>query len=93
MRYAELDGVPLEQWPQEAKDYARLDAVYHRRLFEMLERTYGKPADIDEVLQCKTDFVFYLMSCWGMLTDRRRSRHVPALEKGRWAEKSWSRWG
>lgn len=82
MRYAELDGVPLEQWPQEAKDYARLDAVYHRRLFEMLERTYGKPADIDEVLQCKTDFVFYLMSCWGMLTDPEEVEALAqALEK------------
>ncbi len=27
LRYAELDGVPLEQWPQEARDYALKDAV------------------------------------------------------------------
>ena len=34
LRYAELDGVPIEDWPKEAYNYARLDAKYTYRVME-----------------------------------------------------------
>ena len=33
LRYSELDGVPVEDYPQEAYDYALLDSVYAMRIF------------------------------------------------------------
>lgn len=34
LRYAELEHVPLERWPQEARDYALLDAEISGQIFE-----------------------------------------------------------
>jgi hypothetical protein len=37
LRYHELDGKPLSEWPEEAKTYAKDDAVWHLRVFEHQE--------------------------------------------------------
>ena len=38
LRYHELDGVPLDQWPAEAVSYAKDDALWHLRVFQSQEK-------------------------------------------------------
>ena len=82
MRYAELDGVPSNNGRRRPRTTPASMPSTIGAYSRCSSRTYGKPADIDEVLQCKTDFVFYLMSCWGMLTDPEEVEALSqALEK------------
>lgn len=76
LRYAELDGVPLEQWPKEAVDYAVGDAVTTRALFmNQVERagrlSYSLPTQFDDV---RADFALRLASVWGIETDQAQVR-------------------
>ena len=72
LRYAELDGIPLDQWPSEAKEYALADAQGTWRVFErQRERVEAEPNTNwhcihDEV---RSAFALHLMACWGMRTD------------------------
>lgn len=72
LRYGELDGVPLEQWPQEAIDYPRRDA---RGTYDVLARQLDPNAEYPrENLQCVPDemraaWALRLASIWGMRTD------------------------
>jgi hypothetical protein len=68
LRYAELDGLPLEQWPEEAKQYPRADArnTYDVATHQLLD---GR-----ENLHClgsemRAGLVLQLASMWGMRTD------------------------
>jgi len=74
LRYGELDGVPLDQWPEDAKEYAIKDAVECLRLYNAQEETkrrlnYFIPTEFDEV---RADFALKLMSTWGIRTDPPR---------------------
>ena len=69
LRYAELDGVPLEQWPQEAIDYPRRDA---QGTYDVLTRQLYDEGR--QNLQCVPDemraaWALRLASIWGMRTD------------------------
>lgn len=64
MRYAELDGVSLDEWPREAVRYAVEDAEWHLKLYKT--QTHHSP---DEARQCAADFVLRLCSVWGVRTD------------------------
>ncbi len=89
LRYSELDDVPLEKWPAEAKRYAIDDAVYHLRVFEDQAREdqafeYESPiSDVpahaldDEAGQMRGAFALHLMSVYGVRTDEEA---VDALE-------------
>ncbi len=68
MRYNELDGVPLDQWPPAAREYAILDAVNTDRVFWSQERSApnGIPG---EDHQMGVAWAFQLMSMWGPRTD------------------------
>ena len=68
LRYAELDGVPLEQWPEEAKQYPRADA---RNTYDVATHQL---TDDRENLHClgsemRAGLVLQLASMWGMRTD------------------------
>ena len=65
MRYAELDGVPLAQWPEQAVSYAVDDAVW---TFRLHERQQAEPVE-DWFPQCRAAWVLHLAGCWGMRTD------------------------
>jgi hypothetical protein len=74
--YAVLDGVPLEQWPAEARDYAIMDSVWAKRLFAVQEarrRDLQAKIGIDplatEAMRVALDFGLYLVSAWGIATD------------------------
>lgn len=65
LRYSELDGVPLKDWPQEALDYALSDAEWTRAVY--LDQ--GTGALVDELPQIRADLSLHLMSCHGVRTD------------------------
>jgi DNA polymerase-1 len=64
LRYAELDGVPVEEWPEEARAYALKDAELAKRLFDAQGED---PAD--EARQTCGAFWLHLSSMWGLRTD------------------------
>lgn len=74
LRYNELDGVPIGQWPEEAKSYAIMDSVYAYQIAEHQfnqEKIYYKNV-VEE------DFALNLMASTGVLVDKSR---VEILEK------------
>jgi len=68
LRYSELDGIPIEDWPQEAKDYALQDAELTLKVWEAQEKVYG-PALNDLDSQCFADFCLRLMAVCGIHVD------------------------
>lgn len=74
LRYKELDGVPLEDWPAEAKDYAVDDARYTARVFlKQQEATRGDvlmaQTLVDLHRQMMASFGLYMMRVWGFRAD------------------------
>jgi hypothetical protein len=72
LRYAELDGVPLAEWPDEARRYAGDDAVWALRVFQDQEKDrFAGEVDLlaDEQGQTAAAFCLHLMQAWGVLTD------------------------
>jgi len=72
LRYHLLDGVPVDQWPDAASEYARLDAELTWRVCEA-----QGGAVPDEVTQVRASVAFALMAAWGVRTDPAR---VAALD-------------
>lgn len=71
LRYGELDGVPLEQWPQDAVDYAVGDAVTTWEIFQNQEERsrhahYSIPTQFEDT---RADLALRLTSVWGIETD------------------------
>lgn len=69
LRYALLDGVPLEQWPPDAKSYAANDAVEHLLVYEAQARTMrdlwgGDLPNLTETAQAA--WSLHLMSMYGI---------------------------
>jgi len=68
LRYSELDGIPIDDWPQDAKDYALRDAELTLKVWEAQEKVYGPPLqDLDA--QCFADFCLRLMTVCGIHVD------------------------
>jgi DNA polymerase-1 len=72
--YAHLDGVAHELWPQDAKDYALKDA---RVTYDVVEKQREGAVDDPGILNLllepennRANFALYLMSCWGVRTDK-----------------------
>jgi DNA polymerase-1 len=70
-RYRELIGVGLDQWPQEAKDYALSDAEVHLRLYEeqRSEATGDAGRYIGEEDESRASFALHLISARGLKVD------------------------
>jgi hypothetical protein len=64
LRYAELDGVPLDLWPQAAKDYALADADVTQQLADILPRSWAGGAD-----EARAAFWLRLCTNNGLRTD------------------------
>jgi hypothetical protein len=74
LRYGELDGVPVVEWPEEAKSYAIGDAVYTRRVWEAQDAYAGPHKTFPGMLsneqeQVRAAWALHLMACWGIRTD------------------------
>ncbi len=65
-KYAALDGVPLEQWPSDARLYAEQDA---RRTLDIARAQRGHKNLHDEPAQVRASIAIQLMRVWGFRTD------------------------
>lgn len=68
LRYGELDGVPLEEWPEAAREYAANDARVTYRLWDHLFKLEAWDVP-DEVAQNKAAWAFQLAKIWGIRTN------------------------
>lgn len=79
LRYAELDGVPIAQWPQEAIDYA-LDDIVHLyavlRKQQELASMWSPSALEDAFRQTRAAWAFSLAEAWGIQIDAMEVAHV-----------------
>lgn len=67
LRYAELKDLPLEQWPEAAREYPLEDA---RVLFPVWEQQeQGHDILVDQYRQARAAFWLQLMAAWGLHTD------------------------
>ncbi len=81
LRYRELDGVPLAQWPVEALTYAISDASWARKIWEVQEgnrRPAGYGSMNSEALQVYADLGLRLYSAPGFRLDQARVGKVEA---------------
>lgn len=80
LKYALLDGVPLNEWPEEAKRYAIEDAVTTLKIYEAQDviagvspGANGEPPTCTEIPnaaeQHRAAWALHLMSAWGIRTD------------------------
>jgi hypothetical protein len=67
LRYHELDGVPLEEWPTEAREYAEKDSEFTLLVYQAQEEDckYLK----QEYTEVQAALALHLASVWGMRTD------------------------
>lgn len=76
LRYGSLDGVPIEYWPQGARDYALWDAIATDAVRANISK---READLPFValgqhahVAAAADHALHLASCWGVCTDSAR---------------------
>ena len=74
MRYSELDGIPISEWPTAAVEYAIDDSIWAHKIYKIQQ-------PIDQRLALKSAVYLNLMGAQGMLIDRSR---VLLLEKEIW---------
>ncbi len=77
LKYALLDGVPLDAWPEDAKSYALRDAVEALRVFHAQETIAGGPIPDERRQQCAAWWL-HLCSMWGLRTDAGKVRELKA---------------
>ena len=71
LRYHELDGVPLDEWPAAARDYALGDATLTRRVFLSQQAdSHAALALPNLAAQCASAWSLHLMGAWGLRTDK-----------------------
>lgn len=84
--YDILIDTPVDEWPEEARDYAAFDAVWcctvwvcqEKRRERLIEETGHDPFAVLS-LQCLTDFCLYLMSSQGCAIDGERLMEIKGL--------------
>lgn len=73
LRYAELENVPLDQWPSEAVKYATLDVEATRGVWLALAWNDSARDGLDVAptfdVQIRAAWALHLASCWGMRCD------------------------
>lgn len=90
LRYNELDGIPVDQWPDAARSYALDDAVDTLRVamaqsarpFKV--RASGRVVDMvrpdgsiqNEYEQVRADLALQLMTIWGMKVDQEAAQEL-----------------
>lgn len=66
LKYSELAGLSLDQWPAGARQYAQEDAEVTLQIFEQQEKF--KHVLEDQYRQARAQFWLHLSSCWGART-------------------------
>ena len=65
LRYSELDGIPIAEWPQEAIDYSIEDSVWAYKI-------YKKQIEVDTLLSMRSSLYLNLMAAQGMTISQER---------------------
>lgn len=78
LRYSELDGVALEDWPEAAIEYAMDDSKYCLSLYKYYEPRYITKKLVDQLPHLKSSVVLNMVASRGILTNKER---VSILEK------------
>jgi DNA polymerase-1 len=85
LRYSELDGVPISQYPAAASDYAIRDAITTLAVWKAQENWIIHASDspddrivtiAEEARQCRSALWLHLCSSWGVRTDGKMVRKV-----------------
>lgn len=80
MRYAEVDGLPLEEWPHDFYRYAMEDAIHARQVAEDQEADeWAGPQFPVERFRTAYDFVLRLTECRGQRTDPFENARLEAF--------------
>lgn len=74
LRYGELEGIPLKDWPQAAIDYSLLDSVYTKSIFEIQQKIEYKRVSHS----VRADFILGYAGLRGLEVDPER---VKVLEQ------------
>jgi len=69
LRYSELDGVPLDQWPEEAKKYAIDDSIW---ALDVYKKQVEKHRGIEQGSHIRASFILNLIASRGFLVDPER---------------------
>jgi len=77
LRFRELDGVNLSQWPKEAAEYSIRDACVTLDVYSEQERLW--PAGMtNEAKQIESGWALHLTGGWGVRTDKKRVKSTKA---------------
>ena len=79
LRYSELDGIPLQQWPKEAVEYAISDATWARRVYVLQEqgrKPFFHGSMNSEALQVYADVALKLYADSGFHVDQAQVARV-----------------
>jgi DNA polymerase-1 len=77
LRYGELDGVPLEKWPAEARQYP-LDDAQNTLEVALAQLETGDPNLSNMGAQTRAALALHLSSVWGIRTDAKTVAGVEA---------------
>lgn len=84
LRYAEFRDVPIEQWPEGAREYPRKDAETTRDVYLVQEKLYGPVILADQFRQARAYWALHLSSAWGVHTSKENVERLKGMtEKAR----------
>ncbi|NTX17736.1 DNA polymerase I [Myxococcus sp. CA056] len=90
LRYGELDGVPVERWPQEAVEYPKRDARYTVDVYlrqEAIAREAPNGGNLHaEADQMRAAFALHLASIWGLRTNGASVAQLRERVEREWSE-------
>lgn len=69
-RYHEVDGIPVDQWPEDFRKYAEDDARYTYAVFKKQYQTYGLDTSPDERFQTKIAWDLHLEAITGVYVNQ-----------------------
>lgn len=80
VRYNELEGLPVSEWPEEAVKYAKEDPIATYQIWNAQNDRYSAmeyEGFIEEAArETSYDFACFLLRCWGMRTDQERIKKL-----------------
>jgi hypothetical protein len=78
LKYAQFRGVPIETWPEGAREYPRKDAEATRDVYLVQEQQWG-PLLQDQFRQARAYWALHLSSAWGVHTDPEKVAELAKL--------------
>jgi hypothetical protein len=88
LRYTEVDGLPIEQWPEHARTYALDDSITGLKAFRDQDARaaaigYDMPTQFEEA---RASLALRLIGCWGIHVDGPRVEDLRRRTDGRMAD-------